>query len=114
MAIRSYKRLKLSGQTYTVKAGDTLIILAYVAGDWDNAQIRCDTQGLPAYINVPSAGITVNNVTFRDIDASGGGTIDDLTGGVDEGGNENILFPETYSSRYVMAGVGSGICVGIM
>ena len=93
MATRTYPRLELnSGSTYTIPAGDTIIILEYVSGDWDGASIASDTPGSPVYVEVPAAGITVSNCTFTDCDASGGGEIDASDGGTDGGGNTNILF----------------------
>jgi hypothetical protein len=93
MATRTYPRLILtSGQTYTQPSGDTIIILEYVSGDWDGAIFASDTPGTPFMLNVPIAGISVVGCTFTDCDASGGGEIIAVSGGVDGGGNTNILF----------------------
>lgn len=93
MATRSYDRLILtSGQTYTQPAGDTIIVLAYTAGDWDGAIFASDTPGTPFMLNVPAAGISVVGCTFTDCDASGGGVINASVQGTNGGGNTNILF----------------------
>lgn len=94
METRTYPSVSIAaGAEMTIPAGDTVIILGYTAGDFGaGCAIRGD--GGTAYLKMPAAGISVTTaITFKDIDASGGGEIDASTAGVDEGGNDGILFP---------------------
>lgn len=95
MAIRTEQYVVIpAGAQMTIPAGDTVIILdagscVFGAG----CAIRGD--GGKAYLKMPAGGITLTTeITFKDIDASSGGTIDVTLAGIDEGGNSpNILFP---------------------
>ena len=99
MAERTYESITFEvGAVRTIPAGDTVNVISGANSTIDGATIRSTVQGSPAYLNFLDGAITVNNVTFRDIDASGGGQIDDTNGGVDEGGNSNILFPVTVAA----------------
>lgn len=114
MATRTYERLELtSGRTYTQVAGDTIIVLNYVAGDFDGAIILSDTPGVPFYFNLPVAGIEVSNASFTDCDASGGGQIDATDNCVDGGGNTNILFAASFLKIFDR-GINRGIQRGVM
>lgn len=95
MATRTYPRLVLtSGQTYTQPAGDTIIVLEYVAGDWDGVIMQSDTPGSPFYLEAPVNCDPVG-ATFIDTDASGGNTIDATDNGINGGRCSGIDFPTT-------------------
>lgn len=111
---RTYPSVSIpAGASMTIPAGDTVIILAWTDGDFGaGCAIRSDTAGVPANLVMPAGTNVISGaITFRDIDASGGGSIDATAAGDDEGGNTGILFPSTGTGRARQMAV--GIYVGI-
>jgi hypothetical protein len=99
MATRTYSSLQLAtGQTYNIVAGDTIIILNYTTGDWDNATV---TSTGTWYLEMPSDGVSVTGLDITNCDASGGGAIDATDGGTDGGGNTNITFPQAATTSVI-------------
>ena len=112
MATQTIPRLELDpGDVFEALAGDTYVILAYTDGDWDGAEFVSSTPGVPFTLQIPS-DIAVSDVTFSDCHAAGG-EIDATDGGVDGGGNDNILFavPGTSSSSSSRMWVGTAIAI---
>lgn len=95
---RTYPRLQLnSGSTYNITAGDTIIVQAYTAGDWDGAII---TSTGTWYLQMPS-GVQWVSVNITNCDASGGFEIDATDpSNTDGGGNTNIDFGGVTGSLY--------------